>query len=100
MTDLIIKNGTVVTENVTIRADIGIRAGKISQIAAQLQEDVPVIDAAGKYVVPGGVEIHTHIDSILHGMRTVDDWYFASLGAVFGGTTTVVDFPLQGKDQP
>lgn len=97
--DLIIKNGTLVTASEVSRADVGIRKGKVVQIADRIDESEKTIDATGMMVMPGGVEIHTHIDGILHGMRTVDDWFAASLGAAAGGTTTVVDFPMQGRDQ-
>lgn len=96
---LLIKNGTLVTNGAVFKADLLIEDGKIVQIAENIEAKGDVIDARGKYVCPGGVEIHTHIDGILHGMRTVDDWYYASLGAAFGGTTTVVDFPMQGVKQ-
>lgn len=95
----IIRNGTVVTASDVVRADVGIRDGKVAAIAGKLEGGAETIDATGKLVMPGGVEIHTHIDGILHGMRTVDDWFYASLGAAAGGTTTVVDFPMQGQDQ-
>lgn len=97
--DLVIKNGTVVTASEISHADVGIRNGKIVQIAEKIEQGSEEIDATGLYVMPGGVEIHTHIDGILHGMRTVDDWFYASLGAAAGGTTTVVDFPMQGQGQ-
>lgn len=96
---LIIKNGTLVTNGAVFKADLLIEDGKIVQIAENISANGEVIDARGKYVCPGGVEIHTHLDGILHGMRTVDDWYYASLGAAFGGTTTIVDFPMQGVQQ-
>lgn len=97
--DLVIKHGTVVTASGVSRADIGIRGGKVVQIAELIESAEKIIDAQGLLVMPGGVEIHTHIDGILHGMRTVDDWFYASLGAAAGGTTTVVDFPMQGCEQ-
>ncbi len=96
---LLIKNGTLVTNGAVFKADLLIEDGKIVQIAENISANGEVIDARGKYVCPGGVEIHTHLDGILHGMRTVDDWYYASLGAAFGGTTTIVDFPMQGVQQ-
>jgi len=96
---LVIKNGTLVTSGETFVADLLIDGEKIVRIGKDIQGDHQVIDAKGKYVCPGGVEIHTHIDGILHGMRTVDDWYYASLGAAYGGTTTIVDFPMQGQEQ-
>lgn len=95
----VIKNGTLVTGGDAFQADILIQDEKIVEISRQIESVGEVIDAAGKYVCPAGVEIHTHIDGILHGMRTVDDWYCASLGAAAGGTATVVDFPMQGENQ-
>ena len=77
------------TNGAVFKADLLIEDGKIVQIAENISAKGDMIDARGKYVCPGGVEIHTHIDGILHGMRTVDDWYFASLGAASGGTTTL-----------
>lgn len=97
--DLVIQNGTVVTGNEIVLADVGIRRGRIVSIAEKIRGGNKVIDASGKYVFPAGVEIHTHLDGILHGMRTVDDWYVSSVGAAYGGTATVVDFPMQGQNQ-
>ncbi|MBD3305010.1 dihydropyrimidinase [candidate division KSB3 bacterium] len=97
--DLIIRNGTVVTASEIMRADVGVNDGKIVAIADTLDDGATSIDAAGKYVFPAGVETHTHIDGVLHGMRTVDDWYYASMGAACGGTGTIVDFPMQGQTQ-
>lgn len=99
MEDMIIKNGIIVTSGEEFKADILVQNGKIVEIANSIEASGKIIDATGEYVCPGGVEIHTHIDGILHGMRTVDDWFCASLGAASGGTTTVVDFPMQGQDQ-
>lgn len=96
---LLIKNGELVTNGAVFKADLLIEDGKIVQIGDNIAAKGDVIDARGKYVCPGGVEIHTHLDGMLHGMRTVDDWYYASLGAAFGGTTTIVDFPMQGVGQ-
>jgi len=97
--DLVIRQGTVVTATDLMKADVGIQNGKIVAIAERIEQGTKSIDATGKYVCPAGVEIHTHIDGILHGMRTVDDWYVASVSAAFGGTATIVDFPMQGQNQ-
>ncbi len=97
--DLVIKNGTVVTANEIMGADVGIRGGKIVAISEKIEGGVKSIDATGKYVVPAGIETHTHIDAVMFGMRTVDDWYAASVGAAFGGTATIVDFIMQGQNQ-
>jgi len=95
----VIKNGTVVTGGEAFRADVLIKDDKIVEISQEIAPTGDDIDATGMYVCPAGVEIHTHIDGILHGMRTVDDWYCSSVGAAAGGTATVVDFPMQGPDQ-
>ena len=96
--DKVIKNGTIITAAGITTADVGIKDGRIVEIAERIDEhNAEVIDAEGRYVMPGGVEIHTHIDGILHGMRTVDDWFYASLGAAAGGTTSVIDFITQGE---
>ena len=97
--DLTIRNGVIGSAAGVYQADIGIDKGKICVISEALEPGDRDIDARDKIVVPAGVEIHTHIDSMLHGMRTVDDWFDASLGAASGGTATVVDFPLQGPGQ-
>lgn len=93
--DLIIKNGTVVTEKDVFKADVGILSGKIVSIADKIENGGQVIDAKGKYVMPAGVEVHTHIRAPLFNMVTVDDWYDASIGAAFGGTATVIDYIMQ-----
>lgn len=64
---IIVKNGKIVSPSETYIADIGIENGVISCIGRNLEqqlasEDVEVIDAAGKYVLPGGVDVHTHMD--------------------------------------
>ena len=97
--DLTIRNGTVVTASEIMQADVGVKDGKIAAIADRIEGGKETVDATGHYVCPAGVEIHTHLDGILHGMRTVDDWYVSSVGAAFGGTATIVDFPMPGQDQ-
>lgn len=96
--DLVIKNGTLVSESDLMKADIGIKEGKVVSIAEKLDGAKKTIDASGKYVMPAGVEIHTHIEAPLFNMVTVDDWYDSSVGAAFGGTATVVDYILQGPE--
>src|SRR6056297_505523 len=93
--DMVIKNGTVVTASESYRADVGIKDGKIVAIAENLPEEGEVIDATGCYVCPGSVETHTHIDAPMHGSRTADDWYTATVSAACGGVTSVVDFANQ-----
>lgn len=97
--ELVVKNGVVVTAGATYRADIGVRAGKIAAIGASLAGE-QVIDAAGKLVIPGGVDIHVHMQmSLGDGAISSDDFYTGTRAAAFGGTTTIVDFVEPGPGQ-
>lgn len=93
--DIVIRNGIVVTEGDVMRAEIGIKDGKIAAIAEKIEGGEKEIDAGGRYVMPAGIEVHTHIIAPLFNMITVDDWYDSSVGAAFGGTSTIVDYILQ-----
>lgn len=96
--DCKIVNGTVVTATDTYRADVGIAKGKIIQIAKKVKEPAAeVVDAKGKYVIPGGIDIHTHLDMPFGGTVSNDDFETGTIAAAFGGTTTIVDFAIQGK---
>jgi len=97
--DLIINNGTVVTASDTYRADIGVRAEKIVQVgqAIQAEPHTRVINAEGKYVIPGGVDPHTHLDTPGQGTATADDYLTGTVAAACGGTTTIVNFCFQEK---
>jgi dihydropyrimidinase len=97
--DLIIKNGTIVTATDTYRADIGVRDGRIAQIGGELGGAERVIDAAGRYVLPGGVDPHVHLDTPVMGTVTADDYASGTVAAACGGTTTVVDFCFQMPGQ-
>ena len=98
--DLIIKNGTIVTASDTFRADISIVGGRVAQIGAELAAgDARVIDAAGRYVLPGGVDPHVHLDTPVMGTVTADDYPSGTIAAACGGTTTVVDFCFQMPGQ-
>jgi dihydropyrimidinase len=99
--DTLIRNGTVVTATDTYAADIGINGGKISAIAAQLPTENAgrVIDAAGRLVMPGGIDVHTHLDMPFGGTTSADDFETGTIAAAFGGTTTLIDFAIQYKGQ-
>src|SRR5450432_1335504 len=99
--DTIIKNGTIVTAIDTTRADIGIADGKISAIADQLPAEnaTRVIDAAEHLVLPGGIDVHTHLDMPFGGTTSADDFETGTIAAAFGGTTTLIDFAIQYKGQ-
>src|SRR5689334_22645248 len=89
----LLKNGTLVTATETFDADILIEGEKISLIGTDLQHpSADVIDAAGKLIMPGGVDPHVHLDLPMFGTVSSDDHYTGHKAAAFGGTTTVMDF--------
>ena len=88
----IIQNGTVVTESAVFAADVLVENGVIQAVGKNLDaRGAQVIDAAGKYVLPGGVDVHTHMDLQAGAHRAVDDFYTGTVAAACGGTTTIVD---------
>ena len=99
MKDLLVKNGLVVTEDAEEICDILCSGEKIKQIGKNLSaqcrtaHNMEVIDAAGKIVVPGGVDVHTHLCLDTGSARVSDDFYTGTLAAAWGGTTTIVDHP-------
>jgi dihydropyrimidinase len=99
--DTLIVNGTVATASDTFQADIGIEHGKIIVIGKSLPKDnaAKIIDAAGKLVLPGGIDVHTHLDMPFGGTTSADDFETGTRAAAFGGTTTIIDFAIQYKDQ-
>jgi len=97
----IIRNGTVVTASDTFKADILIENGKIATIGQNLTDSsAEIIDADGKYVFPGGIDPHTHLDMPFGGTVTKDDFESGTIAAAFGGTTTIIDFCLTNKGEP
>src|SRR4051794_4413458 len=99
--DALIKNGTVVTATDTYTADVGIVDGKIHSIATSLPQEnaTLIIDAKSKYVMPGGIDVHTHLDMPFGGTTSADDFETGTRAAAFGGTTTLIDFAIQYKGQ-
>lgn len=94
--DVVIRGGTLITESVTVRADVGIRGEQIAAIGTDLSPGIREIDARGKLVMPGGVDSHAHIEQFSsNGIQTSDDWESATRSAAFGGTTTVIAFAAQ-----
>jgi dihydropyrimidinase len=99
----LIKNGTIVTAVDQYSGDVMIEGEKIAVIGTSL--DIPaanvdkVIDAAGKYVLPGGIDVHTHMDMPFGGATSADDFETGTRAAAFGGTTTIVDFAIQYRGQ-
>lgn len=100
MASTLITNGTVVTAVGTYNADILIESGRIAQLGKNLATPAAGrIDASGMYVLPGAIDVHTHLDTPFGKYTTVDDWRTGTIAAACGGTTTVVDFALQSKGQ-
>jgi dihydropyrimidinase len=92
----LIKNGTIVTATETYKADILVKNGIISEIGREISKIASeIIDAAEKWVLPGAVDVHTHIDAQSDGMTTVDDFETGTAAAAAGGTTTVIDYAEQ-----
>ncbi len=87
---MVIKNGFVVTENDVTQADILIRGSQIAAIGVGLSDD-ETIDATGKYVLPGGIDVHTHMNLDVGIAVAQDDFYTGTVAAACGGTTAIVD---------
>src|SRR5271157_3874330 len=99
--DTIIGNGSVVTATDTYVADVAITDGRIAAIGKDFPRENAgkIIDAAGKYVFPGGIDVHTHLDMPFGGTTSADDFETGTRAAAFGGTTTLIDFAIQYKGQ-
>ncbi|MFW9889652.1 MAG: amidohydrolase family protein, partial [Candidatus Thorarchaeota archaeon] len=96
--DLIVKNGSIVTASDIYSADIGVSEGKIVTIAQDLpSNEAKVIDAKGKYVFPGGIDVHVHFQLPFSGTISADDFENGTKAAACGGVTTVLDFAIQTK---
>src|SRR5512136_2360510 len=90
----LIKNGTMATAADTVRADLLIDGGLIAEIGSGLDyPDAEVINAAGCYVLPGGVDVHTHLNLTVNRLKVSDGFYAGTAAAAFGGTTCVVEHP-------
>src|SRR6476661_11069935 len=100
---LLITNGRVITASDDYVADLYCENGTIAAIGANLpahryQAD-RTIDASGRYVMPGGIDVHTHLDMPFVGTTSADDFETGTIAAAFGGTTTLIDFAIQYKGQ-
>ena len=99
MPDTLIRNGTVVTARETIAADVLIEGERIREVRASIptQAARKVIDATGLYVIPGGIDAHTHLDMPFGGTTSADDFETGTRAAAFGGTTSIIDFAIQAR---
>ena len=95
----LIRNGTVVTARETAAADVLIEGERIREVRPGIpaQSAERVIDAAGLYVMPGGIDAHTHLDMPFGGTTSADDFETGTRAAAFGGTTSIVDFAIQAR---
>jgi dihydropyrimidinase len=91
---LLIKGGTIISASETFVSDILIEGEKIIQLGLNIadQPGFDVVDASGKIIMPGGVDVHTHFDLPMFNTVSSDDHYTGHKAAAFGGTTTVIDF--------
>lgn len=98
MVNILLKNGTVVTARKESSVDVLVAEGQIAVIGPELDppEDTQIVDVAGKLIMPGGVDVHTHLDLTSGPAHVSDGWLGGSLAAAHGGTTTVVEHPAFG----
>jgi len=97
---ILIKGGTVVTAVDIYQGDVFVEGERITAIGTDLAIPADrVIDATGKYVLPGGIDCHTHLDMPFGGTTSADDFESGTIAAAHGGTTTIVDFAIQYKGQ-
>src|SRR5580658_9519355 len=95
---LLIQNGTVINADSTQRADVLIEGEKILAVRTEIAADRhTVVDATGLLVMPGGIDVHTHLDMPFGGTTSADDYLTGTRAAAIGGTTTVIDFALQSR---
>ena len=98
--DLVIRNGKVATASDVMECDVGISGGRVVALGAGLGAGKEELDAAGKWVLPGGIDAHCHIEQQSSaGIMTSDDFYSGSVSAACGGTTTIIPFAAQHKGQ-
>lgn len=102
MTYLMLTGGRVVNANGSNDADVLVRDGKVlavGDLSALAVGELERVDCSGKLLLPGGVDVHTHIDSPMMGTTTSDDFESGTRAAACGGTTTVVDFAMQQRGE-
>ena len=99
--DLVLKGGTVVGESGAYEADVGVRDGRIASIAGPRSgmEGETIVDAAGKLVLPGAIDVHVHMEIPFCGTVSSDDFTSGSIAAAFGGVTSMIDFAIQADGE-
>jgi dihydropyrimidinase len=102
MKSVLIRGGTVVNADQAFRADVLTQDGKVVAVGADLQAPAgaTVVDAGGQYVMPGGIDPHTHMQLPFMGTVTMDDFFTGTAAGMAGGTTTIIDFVIPNPQQP
>jgi dihydropyrimidinase len=102
MTTLLIRGGTVVNADRAFKADVLCQDGRIVQIGEGLQAPAgaTVVDAGGQYVMPGGIDPHTHMQLPFMGTVTMDDFFTGTAAGLAGGTTSIIDFVIPDPKEP
>ena len=96
----LIKGGTIVNADATTSADVLVDGERIALIGSDLEVEADrTVDASGKWVIPGAIDVHTHMELPFGGTAAKDTFETGTRAAAFGGTTTIVDFAVQGKGQ-
>lgn len=100
MFDLLLTNGRVATNQDVQRLDIAVKDETIVQLSPQIEAEArQCIDAAGKLILPGMIDAHTHMGIPIMATQSIDDFESGSVAAACGGITTIIDFTVQGKGQ-
>ena len=100
MTSLLIRGGTVVNADRAFRADVLCQDGRITAVGEGLQAaGATVVDAGGQYVLPGGIDPHTHMQLPFMGTTTMDDFFTGTAAGLAGGNTTIIDFAIPSPQQ-
>ena len=90
--ELLLKNANIVTDKENYISDIYIADGIIKKIEKNIEiPDIKTIDIEGKYLIPGGIDVHTHFNIDVGIAKSVDDFYTGTVAAACGGTTTIID---------
>ncbi|MBI4678285.1 MAG: dihydropyrimidinase [Elusimicrobia bacterium] len=101
--DLVVQGGTVITTSESFVADVAVSQGRVAALGRleglAAAQGAQVVDAEGMVVVPGGVDCHVHLDMPYGGSTNSDDFASGSVAALFGGTTTIIDFATPGKGE-
>ena len=98
--DLVIRGGSVVSASDVTKCDVAVKDGRVAALGRDFADGATTIDATGKWILPGGIDSHCHIEQESSmGVWTADDFYSGTLAAACGGTATIIPFAAQYKGQ-